>query len=94
MSLDIGTVPLGLAALVFLGFNIYPNTYFPEWGLITARSVNETLIKSLLTYCENATCILPWWQIFLPGITLFLFAISVNFLSDGLRDALDPRLRR
>jgi ABC-type dipeptide/oligopeptide/nickel transport system permease subunit len=29
-----------------------------------------------------------------PGIMLFMYAISVNFLSDGLRDALDPRLRR
>jgi len=94
MSLDIGTVPLGLAALVFLGFNIYPSQYFPEWGLITAKSVSETFIKSILTLCQVGNCIFPWWQIFIPGITLFLFAISVNFLSDGLRDALDPRLRR
>jgi peptide/nickel transport system permease protein len=33
-------------------------------------------------------------QILFPRLVLFLFAISVNFLSDGLRDALDPRLRR
>jgi ABC-type dipeptide/oligopeptide/nickel transport system permease subunit len=37
---------------------------------------------------------LPWWQILFPGLALFLFALSVNFLADGLRDALDPRLRR
>jgi ABC-type dipeptide/oligopeptide/nickel transport system permease subunit len=36
----------------------------------------------------------PWWQFFFPGLILFFFAIAVNFLSDGLRDALDPRLRR
>jgi len=38
--------------------------------------------------------VFPWWMFFFPGAVLFLFAISVNFLSDGLRDALDPRLRR
>jgi peptide/nickel transport system permease protein len=95
MSLDIGTVPLGLATLVFLGFSIFPSPYFPEWGSITARSVNENFIKSILTYCQtDSACIFPWWQIFIPGLVLFFFAISVNFLSDGLRDALDPRLRR
>lgn len=95
MSLDIGTVPLSLAVLVFLGFSIFPSQYFPEWGSITALSVNEHFLKELLTYCEvNVSCVFPWWQIFLPGLTLFFFAISVNFLSDGIRDALDPRLRR
>jgi peptide/nickel transport system permease protein len=95
MSLDIGTIPLALAVLVFLGFTIFPSQYFPEWGSITALSVNERFLKSLLTYCQvDPSCVFPWWQIFIPGVTLFLFAISVNFLSDGLRDALDPRLRR
>ncbi|HEV2317398.1 MAG TPA: ABC transporter permease [Thermoplasmata archaeon] len=95
MSLDVGTIPLSLAVLVFLGFSIFPSTYFPEWGSITALSVNETFMKSILTYClSDTSCVFPWWQIFLPGLTLFFFAISVNFLSDGLRDALDPRLRR
>jgi peptide/nickel transport system permease protein len=95
MSLDVGTVPLSLAVLVFLGFSIFPSTYFPEWGSLTALSVNETFMKSILTYClADTSCIFPWWQIFIPGLTLFFFAISVNFLSDGLRDALDPRLRR
>jgi peptide/nickel transport system permease protein len=96
MSLDVGTIPLGLAVLTFLGFHIFPNIYFPEWGTITGLSVSTQFVESILTNCELTTtgCVFPWWQIFLPGITLFLFAISVNFLSDGLRDALDPRLRR
>jgi peptide/nickel transport system permease protein len=95
MSLDVGTIPLALGTLAFLGFTLWPATYFPEWGTVTALSVNIGSIESTLTYCASgAACVFPWWQVFLPGMTLFLFAISVNFLSDGLRDALDPRLRR
>ncbi|HTW56019.1 MAG TPA: hypothetical protein VMG36_06210, partial [Thermoplasmata archaeon] len=45
-------------------------------------------------YITSTGCVIPWWQLLFPGLFLFLFAISVNLLSDGLRDALDPRLRR
>jgi peptide/nickel transport system permease protein len=92
MSLDVGAIPLALGGIIFLGFQIFPTEYFPEWGTIAALSVN--IIPSELVLCSGGTCIFPWWQILFPGLTLFLFAISVNFLSDGLRDALDPRLRR
>jgi peptide/nickel transport system permease protein len=93
MSLDVGTIPLGLATLVFLGFSIFPHVNFPEWGSITAQSV--TILSSTLEYCQtNSACLFPWWQFFIPGTALFIFAISVSFFSDGLRDALDPRLRR
>ena len=92
MSLDVGSIPLALGTIVFLGFNIFPTPYFPEWGTIAALSVSTLAVQ--LTVCAGGPCSFPWWQILFPGITLFLFAISVNFLSDGLRDALDPRLRR
>jgi len=93
MSLDVGTIPLLIGVLVYLGFNIFPSSYFPEWGAISANSVLE--LQLFLDTCTQATgCIVPWWQILFPGLVLFFFAISVNFLSDGLRDALDPRLRR
>ena len=93
MSLDVGTVPLFLGILVFLGFRIFPSQYFPEWGSVTALSVVK--LTSFLTTCQTSSgCVIPWWQLFFPGLALFLYAISVNFLSDGLRDALDPRLRR
>ncbi|HEV2166423.1 MAG TPA: ABC transporter permease [Thermoplasmata archaeon] len=92
MSLDVGSIPLSLGAIVFLGFNIFPSPYFPEWGTLAALSVGT--LESQLTLCAGGPCVFPWWQILFPGLTLFLFAISVNFLSDGLRDALDPRLRR
>ncbi len=92
LSLDVGAIPLLLGGLIFLGFQIYPSPYFPEWGAMSANSVAN--LQSLIESCQFGACVFPWWQILFPGLTVFLFAISVNFLSDGLRDALDPRLRR
>ncbi len=94
MSLDVGTVPLVLAAIAYLGFIIFPSQLIPEWGSVAAAATE--VIPSLFQYCATVTssCVIPWWQILFPGIALFLFAISVNLLADGLRDALDPRLRR
>jgi peptide/nickel transport system permease protein len=93
MSLDVGTIPLFIGSLVYLGFQIFPTPYFPEWGAITALTVEN--LTGFLTTCQLPTgCVIPWWQLLFPGLCLFLYAISVNFFSDGLRDALDPRLRR
>lgn len=94
-SLDVGTIPLLIGSLAYLGFSklFFPTYYFPEWGSIAALSVVN--IQNVLGTCFDPTgCVLPWWQFLFPGLALFLFAISVNLLSDGLRDALDPRLRR
>jgi peptide/nickel transport system permease protein len=91
LSLDVGTIPLGLGGLTFLGFHVFPSTFFPEWGNVTANAVSLGVISSLIQVNPNP---FPWWQILFPGLTLFMYAISVNFLSDGIRDALDPRLRR
>jgi len=94
MSLDIGSVPLLLGALVYLNIPVFPTVYFPEWGSMAALSVNgNTLVNAFIT-CQFGKCIFPWWQFIFPGLALFLYAISVNFVADGLRDALDPRLRR
>ena len=92
IALDVGTIPLLIATLVFLGFPIFPTQWFPEWGSMAANSVSS--LPGAINTCEAGGCVFPWWQIFFPGLIIFLFAISVNFLSDGLRDALDPRLRR
>jgi len=95
-SLDVGTIPLLIGGLAYLGFGpeLFPNQgYFPEWGNLAQLGVGQ--ITSILTTCTDPSgCIIPWWQLFFPGLFLFLFAISVNLLSDGLRDAFDPRLRR
>jgi peptide/nickel transport system permease protein len=97
MSLDVGTIPLILGALVYLGFQIFPSVTagsFPEWGSISATAIDPTVLGTILFSCEGGTCIIPWWQLFFPGLALFTFSISVNLFSDGIRDALDPRLRR
>jgi peptide/nickel transport system permease protein len=93
MSLDVGAIPILVGTLVFLGFTIWPTPYFPEWGTIAAFGT-QNIVDQFLIACEAGICVIPWWQMVFPGLALFLFAISVNFLSDGLRDALDPRLRR
>ncbi len=98
-SLDVGTIPLLIGSLVFLGFGptLFPGantTPFPEWGSISAASTVD-LTEGMLGSCYGGgPCVIAWWQLFFPGLALFLFAISVNLLSDGIRDALDPRLRR
>jgi peptide/nickel transport system permease protein len=97
MSLDIGSIPLLLGALVFLGFHIFPSPVFPEWGSVSALAIQilpSQMSTCLIDIALNIPCSFPWWQLFFPGLVIFLFAISVNFMSDGLRDALDPRLRR
>ncbi len=96
-SLDVGVVPLLVGALVFLGFGpvLFPNVPFPEWGALSALSVQDLQTEFLGSCYVGVTgCLIPWWQLFFPGLALFLYAISVNLLADGLRDALDPRLRR
>jgi peptide/nickel transport system permease protein len=91
IALDVGSIPLIIGSIVFLGVVIWPGGVFPEWGTIAADSVSQSIVSDLLF---NGSAYFPWWQVLFPGLMLFLFAISVNFFSDGLRDALDPRLRR
>lgn len=66
------------SALSFLGLGIQPPT--PSWG---------NLLFNAQTYLWTT----PWVAIF-PGLCIFVTVLSINFLGDGLRDALDPRLRR
>jgi len=89
LSLDVGTIPLLLGSIAFIGFHVFPTSQFPEWGTVAALSVLQ-----IETFIQASPNPFPWWQIVFPGLTLFMFAIAVNFLSDGIRDALDPRLRR
>jgi peptide/nickel transport system permease protein len=66
------------SALSFLGLGIQPPT--PSWG---------NLLFNAQSYLWNQ----PWIAVF-PGVFIFVTLLSLNFLGDGLRDALDPRLRR
>ncbi len=76
-TLAVGGAILGESALSFLGLGIQPPT--PSWGNMLQRAQE---------YIWNA----PHLAIF-PGLFIFLTVLSFNFLGDGLRDALDPRLR-
>ena len=95
-SLDVGTIPLLIGSLAYLGFGnyLFPSIYFPEWGNLASLGTGP--MTAIVTGCTDQVgqCLIPWWQLFFPGLALFMFAISVNLLSDGLRDAYDPRLRR
>lgn len=73
-TLGIGWAIMEESGLSFLGFGIRPPT--PSWGNILGNA-QEHLTQH------------PWLAIF-PGVMIFLTIISVNYIGDGLRDALDP----
>jgi peptide/nickel transport system permease protein len=77
-TLDIGGVILTFSALMFLGFS--PNPLLPELGNLTSAGIS---------YVGTA----PWLVIF-PGLTILIIALGFNLLGDGIRDVLDPRIRR
>jgi peptide/nickel transport system permease protein len=77
-SIGMGFTILTAAALGFLGLGPPPPT--PEWGRTIAES-REFLPDA-------------WWYAAAPGVAIFLTVMGFNLLGDGLRDVLDPRLRR
>ena len=77
-TLDIGSVILTVATLVFLGFT--PSATIPELG---------NLANEGIAYIFTA----PWLLLF-PGVTILVISLGFNLLGDGLRDVFDPRLRR
>ena len=76
-TLGIATAIITESALSFLGFGFPPD--FPTWG----RLLNDG-VPRVVSYPERSI-----W----PGIMISLTVLSVNYLGDGLRDALDPRIR-
>jgi dipeptide transport system permease protein len=77
-SLGVSTAILDAAALGFLGYGAQAPT--PEWGTMLADA--RTLIRSQ-----------PWVVTF-PGLAILITVLAFNLLGDGLRDALDPKLKR
>jgi len=73
-TLELGYAIMEESTLSYLGFGIMPPT--PSWG-------------NLLNNAQEHLSQYPWLAIF-PGLMIFLTIISVNFIGDGLRDALDP----
>lgn len=78
MSIDLASVILILSGLYFIGFAA-SNPYLPELG-------------SLISYGFPFSMDAPW-TILYPGLFLMLFALGMNLLGDGLRDALNPKFR-
>lgn len=76
-TLDVATAILVEAGLSFLGFGVQPPA--PSWGNILTEG---------RTYIFDA-----WWLTVFPGLSILLTVLSFNLLGEGLRDALDPRLR-
>lgn len=78
MSLDVGGVILTFSALMFLGFS--PTPALPELGNLASDGIGHVFTAP--------------WLIVMPGLTILVIALAFNFVGDGLRDILDPRLRR
>jgi peptide/nickel transport system permease protein len=76
-TLDVATAILVEAGLSFLGFGAQPPA--PSWGNILTEG---------RTYIFDA-----WWLTIFPGLAILITVLSFNLLGEGLRDALDPRLR-
>jgi ABC-type dipeptide/oligopeptide/nickel transport system permease subunit len=76
-TLGIASAILNAAALSFLGLGAQPPT--PEWGLMLGQESNSVF---------NAPHL-----VFFPGVAIMITVLAFNMVGDGLRDALDPRLR-
>jgi len=77
-TLTIPSVMLAEAFLSFLGFGVQPP--LASWGSLVTDGIQNIGIYP--------------WQLIFPGLTMALTLFSLNFLGDGLRDALDPRTRK
>jgi dipeptide transport system permease protein len=77
-ALSFSTAILDAAALGFLGMGAQPPT--PEWGTMLADA-REFILRA-------------WWVVTLPGLAILITVVAFNLMGDGLRDALDPKLKR
>lgn len=77
-TLGVSTAILDAAALGFLGLGAQPPT--PEWGTMLADA-REFVLRA-------------WWVVTFPGLAILMAVLAFNLLGDGLRDALDPKLKR
>lgn len=77
-TLSFSTAILDAAALGFLGMGAQPPT--PEWGTMLAEA-REFILRA-------------WWVVTFPGLAILVTVLSINLIGDGLRDTLDPKLRK
>ncbi len=77
-TLEFSAAILDAAALGFLGYGAQPPT--PEWG---------SMLASAQEFIQSA-----WWVVTFPGLAILITVLAFNLMGDGLRDALDPKLKR
>lgn len=77
-TLGFSTAILDAAALGFLGLGAQPPT--PEWG---------SMLADALQFVQRA-----WWVVTFPGLAILVTVLAFNLMGDGLRDALDPKMKR
>jgi dipeptide transport system permease protein len=77
-TLGISTAILDAAALGYLGLGAQPP--LPEWGTMLADA-REFVLRA-------------WWVVTFPGLMILITVLAFNLVGDGLRDALDPKLKR
>tara|TARA_R110002020_G_scaffold21095_4_gene71635 strand:- start:10049 stop:10963 length:915 start_codon:yes stop_codon:yes gene_type:complete len=77
-TLSFSSAILDAAALGFLGLGAQPPT--PEWGTMLAEA-RQFILRA-------------WWVVTLPGLAILITVLAINLVGDGLRDALDPKLKR
>jgi dipeptide transport system permease protein len=77
-TLSFSNAILDAAALGFLGMGAQPPT--PEWGTMLAEA-REFILRAL-------------WVVTFPGLAILVTVLAINLIGDGLRDALDPKLKR
>lgn len=77
-TLSFSSAILDAAALGFLGLGAQPPT--PEWGTMLAEA-REFILRA-------------WWVVTFPGLAILITVLAINLVGDGLRDALDPKLKR
>ncbi|WP_159949220.1 ABC transporter permease subunit [Rhizobium sp. 18065] len=77
-TLSFSNAILDAAALGFLGMGAQPPA--PEWGTMLAEA-REFILRA-------------WWVVTFPGLAILITVLAINLMGDGLRDALDPKLKR
>ncbi|GAC1502997.1 MAG: ABC transporter permease [Vulcanimicrobiaceae bacterium] len=76
-TLDVANVIIVESTLSFLGFGIQPPT--ASWGNMLSNAISNLQVA--------------WWAAVFPGLCILVTVLSINYMGDGLRDALDPNTR-
>lgn len=79
-TLAVSGAIIGESALSFLGLGVQPPT--PSWGNMLSEASG---LFTILQY---------WWVVWFPALAIFVTVLSVNFIGDGVRDALDPKSQK